>query len=244
MRMSSILALFFLLFSGCENREEKSKSLPAKSPSKERPILAEKSISKDPVGKIARSMNAIRTDNFAETARQEILSYNHSSFAEPATEDMIFEEASNEVLLSDDIRSESQMFSDDELRKAVIGRFSLLTGLIGAPNAETAPQLPQIFSYSDQPTFGDVLMLRMVKQAERVAQKKVRINDEDLVGWTKLAQSNNEVYRQIALVLFDLVNPTSEQFDEFIASYENEESKAVLRLLDETAKNYRRNEEQ
>lgn len=233
--------LFFIFLYGCESSEEKNKETQievTKVSPRENRVQVDQSKPRRIEEEVTKSVARITRGSFVDEMRGEILSYNHPSFNEPATESMVAEAVSKKLLLSDELRSSNESFADQELKDAVIGRFSLYTGLLGAPDPETTPKVPEIFVYEDIPTVADVLTLRMVKQAVEVAQKRVSIKDEDLPSWINLASSNNKIYRLVALVLFDLIEPTPEQSDRFFSSYENEKNKIVLELLQEKKRDH------
>lgn len=115
----------------------------------------------------------------------------------------------------------SRWNEDPALKRAVIGRLALLTGVIGGAG-KSYLRIPELFlarASQNQPIAEDALTLRIVDLASTIAEQKIAVSSEDFKVWEDLACAPNVCHRRIALLLFGSLRPTSEQAEQFFSKF-------------------------
>ncbi len=235
LKMGMALMLVLTLLTGCDQQEK----------NEEKDVSMEKRGSRaNPAGVNSREEASesmrVASENLGILTNvvKELNSYNHDHFSRPADKNHIQAALTTNVELSEELKNPASIWvSTPEMKQAVIGKFSLMTGLIGVPDPKITPILPELFDHEEQVTNGDVLMLRIVKQASSVADRRVKLEDEHIDAWVTLAESKNKIYRYIALLLFDLLEPTPEQAETFYKAYRSERDEHILKLYGKKVRN-------
>jgi hypothetical protein len=230
--------MFLALLTGCEKQDAGAKKevtnqklVETKSTEMKVEGLPD---AKNPIEQIKESVSGISQsrDPF-QYVRNELAKFEHETLNEQATET---DWSSIEIDLFKDIRDPNSLWNRDQsLKTAVLGKISLLTGLIGEGDAISFNQIPTLFENNtlsrDKPTKGEILFLRTVIQAEKLRTISLPINARSLDKWNQLAQSRNPVCREIALLLSKKIAFTETQRRLFMQNYINESDPRILLQL-------------
>lgn len=244
-KMNKYFILVCLLFlggcKGSETESDKNKDVGARPSTRSTKREVPRSSNREGItDDVQKSISRLRQGNdIIQNAKREVQSYRHVFLSEKAPEKYIKSalDIGNAKQLSDELKENTSIWvSDPQLKDVVIARLSLLTGIIGSPSEKTTPRLPELFSYQEHVTMEDVLTLRMIEQASRISTHRVKIEDKHMKSWKGLAASPNKIYRAISLVLFDLIDSTPEQTEEFYGVFEKEQDPDVLKLVTKKVK--------
>lgn len=162
-----------------------------------------------------------------EVVSRELKTFDHPELYKQAAMEELATALKGESPLSlrDELHDPNSRWNEDPtLKGAVVGRLALLTGLIGGAG-ESYPIIPELFlnrSHQNNPTTEDALTLRIVDLASTISEQKIAVSPGEFKVWEDLAGSPNVCHRQIALLLFGSLRPTSEQAEQFFSKYLSE----------------------
>lgn len=160
--------------------------------------------------------------------------FDHEVFSEPAAASDWPPADGSGATLFEEIRDAGSLWNNDpELKRAAVGKMSLLTGFIGESEGSFGG-LPRLFleeAKRPQPTKGDVFLLRIVEQAAEQRRVRSEITDQQLTDWNDLAKSSNPVYREIAVILASKLDLSDGQAQKFLSNFDSESDNRVLNQL-------------
>jgi hypothetical protein len=123
-------------------------------------------------------------------------------------------------------------FNNDALKRAAVGRLSLLTALFGGETS-AASRYPSLISEASQreiPTSEDLLMLRITRQAVMAVESPQLINAGDFPSWLETASARNPACRAAVLVAFGSMKTTPEQQESFYRAYVRESNAQIAHM--------------
>lgn len=175
--------------------------------------------------------------NLIYSAQEEMRKFDHPKLHVLVTEDEARQYILNKSDLSEILKDKNSIWSSEaDLKKCVVSKFSLVTGLIGVPNEITLGMLPNLFNSDGDCNLNTILMMQIARQAVRLSEQKVPINAADFDNWVNLASSKVSVTRYTALILVDLVILNKEQEEKFYQLYAGEKNPEVLALIKQKIK--------
>jgi hypothetical protein len=201
------------------------------------PQIVRKSMQNKTLNDVRSSLGSLsRGADVIATMRSGWNSFTHPSFAivraNPDYLAKTIDSASDS--LATELRDRSGKWNaDSELKRAIIGRLSLMTALFGVGDSNLA-DFPQIIADAAQrtePTEEDLLTLRVVRQAVLIGENRPELQDSNLPAWTQLATSPNVACRAVALIAFEALRANPKQQVLFYRTYATESSPQIAGLF-------------
>jgi hypothetical protein len=147
-------------------------------------------------------------------------------------------ESGNEVSFNLLLKESKEPWANNpESRKSAITIATAFAAIFSTPTTDKfvpAAELPRLFSkYRNQmpPTFGDVLICKMIIETSAFHESRPKMPDGSAVAWNELAKSKNPLYRLIALRIFRNFEVSQSEAETFYSAYFEESEEGVNRAL-------------